>query len=55
MEVIIAVVCVGVCGSLAACRRLVTMKGCGCHLSVSNKENMSKDEWTRYFNDGGGI
>ena len=50
MEVVLAVVCVGVCGSIYT-------KVCGiCHTDrFPDKEHMTKREWKKYFNEGGDI
>ena len=50
MEVVLAVVCVGVCGSIYT-------KVCGiCHTDrFPDKEHMTKGEWKKYFNEGGDI
>ena len=50
MEVVLAVVCVGVCGGL-----YTKMSGI-CHMDrVPDKEQMTKGEWLKYFNEGGDI
>ena len=47
MEVVLAVVCVGVCGGIIG-------KVCHWH-PVQGKEWMSKEQWKKYFNEGGDI
>ena len=47
MEVVLAVVCVGVCGGIIG-------KVCHWH-PVQGKEWMSREQWKKYFNEGGDI
>ena len=50
MEVVLAVVCVGVCGGI------YTKVSGICHIDrFPDKEHMTKGEWKKYFNEGGDI